>query len=151
MSAPDTVRHGAKSVIFEEYPLVGFNYRMTDIQAAIGEVQLRRLPDILARRVELAERYTQALSAISGLVPPPVPEYARPNYQAYPVRILPDYVLTRDRLMQTLLDHRVATRRGIMNAHQEVAYARAGPYHLPESDAARDSVLLLPLLPPITD
>ena len=44
MSVPDTVRHGAKSVIFEEYPIVGFNYRMTDIQAAVGRVQLERLP-----------------------------------------------------------------------------------------------------------
>ena len=56
MSVPDTVRHGARSVIFEEYPFVGFNYRMTDIQAAVGTVQLRRLPDFLARREELAER-----------------------------------------------------------------------------------------------
>ena len=151
MSVPDTVRHGAKSVIFEEYPLVGFNYRMTDIQAAIGAVQLSRLPDMLARRVELAERYTQALSAIPGLVPPHVPEYARPNYQAYPVRVLPDYPLTRDQLMQTLLDHRVATRRGIMNAHQEPAYASAGPYHLSESEAAWNSVILLPLFHSMTD
>ena len=151
MSVPDTVRHGAKSVIFEEYPVVGFNYRMTDIQAAVGAVQLRRLPGILARRVELAERYTRALADIPGLVPPHVPEYARTNYQAYPVRVLPEYPLTRDQLMQALLDNRVATRRGIMNAHQEAAYASAGPYHLPESEAARDSVILLPLFHSMTD
>ena len=60
----------------------------------------RRLPGILARRVELAERYTQALADIPGLVPPHVPEYARPNYQAYPVRVTPDYPLSRDELMQ---------------------------------------------------
>jgi dTDP-4-amino-4,6-dideoxygalactose transaminase len=61
MSVPDTVRHGAKSVIFEAYPIVGFNYRMTDIQAAVGRVQLARLEDILARRIRLAERYAVAL------------------------------------------------------------------------------------------
>ena len=49
MSVPDTVRHSAKTVVFEEYPEVGFNYRMTDIQAAVGRVQLRRLPELSIR------------------------------------------------------------------------------------------------------
>ena len=89
MSVPDTVRHSAKTVIFEEYPEVGFNYRMTDIQAAVGRVQLRRLPGILARRRELAARYTEALADIPGLEPPFVPEYARTNYQSYAVRVTP--------------------------------------------------------------
>jgi perosamine synthetase len=151
MSVPDTVRHAAKSVVFEEYPEVGFNYRMTDIQAAVGSVQLRRLPGILARRVELARRYTQALSDISGLVPPHVPDYARPNYQSYPVRVTADYPLTRDGLMNHLLARGVSTRRGIMNAHQEPAYAGAGPYHLPASEYARDRTLLLPLFSSMTD
>jgi dTDP-4-amino-4,6-dideoxygalactose transaminase len=145
MSVPDTVRHSAQSVVFEEYPTVGFNYRMTDLQAAIGSVQLKRLPGILARRVELADRYAQALADIPGLVTPYVPEYARPNFQSYPVRVLPEYPLTRNELMQALLDHRVATRRGVMNAHQESAYAGAGPYHLPASETARDHTILLPL------
>ena len=70
MSVPDTVRHSAKQVIFEEYPEIGFNYRMTDIQAAVGRVQLRRLPGILARRRDMAARYTEALADIPGLEPP---------------------------------------------------------------------------------
>jgi perosamine synthetase len=151
MSVPDTARHAAKSVIFEEYPEVGFNYRMTDIQAAVGAIQLRRLPGILARRVELAERYTRALADIPGLVPPHVPDYARTNYQSYAVRVRSEFPLTRDRLMQTLLDRGIGTRRGIMNAHQEAAYAAGGPYHLPASEAARDTAVLLPLFHSMTD
>ena len=50
MSVPDTVRHGASQVIFESYPIVGYNYRMTDIQAAVGREQLKRLPGIVAER-----------------------------------------------------------------------------------------------------
>ena len=73
MSVPDTVRHGAKSVIFEDYPIVGFNYRMTDIQAAVGRVQFGRLPEILDRRIELGSRYTKALRNIPGLSPPSSP------------------------------------------------------------------------------
>src|SRR5438067_1895336 len=79
MSVPDTVRHAATTVVFEDYPVVGFNYRMTDIQAAVGRVQLRRLPGLLEERVALAEYYTRGLRDVPGLVPPRVPPGARPN------------------------------------------------------------------------
>ena len=88
MSVPDTVRHAAKTVIFEEYPVVGFNYRMTDIQAAVGRVQLGQLPEILARRAALADvhgrarRDPRARAAVR-------PRCARTNYQSYAVRVSP--------------------------------------------------------------
>ena len=151
MSVPDTVRHGAKSVIFEEYPIVGFNYRMTDIQAAVGRAQLVRLQGILARRMILAGHFTESLSQISGLEPPAVPRYARSNFQSYPVRVTPAYPLSRDGLMQRLLDRGISTRRGIMNAHQERAYADGPKWELPCSEAARDEVLLLPLYPTLSE
>jgi dTDP-4-amino-4,6-dideoxygalactose transaminase len=150
MSLPDTVRHAARTVVFEDYPEVGFNYRMTDIQAAVGRVQLRRLPEILRRRRELANAYDQALGRIPGLVGPHVPPDVRTNYQSYPVRVTPAYPLGRDELMAALLDQGIATRRGIMNAHQERAYADAPAGALPHSVAARDSVLLLPLFGAMT-
>ena len=145
MSISDTTRHAARSVVFEEYPIVGFNYRMTDIQAAVGCVQLKRLPDLVGQRVELAAAYTRALSTIPGLVPPHVPDYARPNYQSYPVRLTAEYPLGRNALMQALLERGISTRRGIMNTHQETSYADLGRQRLPHSEAARDSVIMLPL------
>jgi dTDP-4-amino-4,6-dideoxygalactose transaminase len=145
MSVPDTTRHSARTVMFEDYPEVGFNYRMTDIQAAIGRVQLKRLPELLARRRELAQRYTDALRNTPGLEIPFVPEECRSNYQSYAVRVTPEYPLSRDQLMQNLLDRGISTRRGIMNSHQESAYASEGPYSLPHSEAARDGIVLLPL------
>ena len=60
MSVPDTVRHGAKDVIFESYPELGFNYRMTDMQAAVGRVQLTRLDGIVADRRTVAAAYRGA-------------------------------------------------------------------------------------------
>jgi perosamine synthetase len=150
MSIPDTARHAAKTVLFEEYPVLGFNYRMTDIQAAVGRVQLGRLRDILARRVELAAHYTRALAGIPGLEPPHVPDGFRTNYQSYAVRVTPDYPLLRDELMRRLLEQGVSTRRGIMNAHQEPAYSRQS-VTLPCSEDARDSVILLPLFPEMSD
>jgi dTDP-4-amino-4,6-dideoxygalactose transaminase len=145
MSVPDTVRHGAKQVIFEDYPLVGFNYRMTDIQAAIGRVQLRRLPGLLEERRLLAEKYTRSLAGIPGLEPPFVPPELRPNYQSYAVRVTQEFPRNRDALMQELLQQGISTRRGIMNAHQEGAYADLPLQDLPCSEEARDTVILLPL------
>jgi perosamine synthetase len=146
MSVPDLARHSAKTIIFEQYPIVGFNYRMTDIQAAVGRVQLGRLPGLLARRTELAEEYTRAISRIPGLKPPHVPRYARTNYQSFAIRVTPEYPLSRDDLMRWLLEQGVSTRRGIMNAHQEAAYADHTT-RLPHSEATRDTTILLPLYP----
>ena len=64
MSVPDTTRHAAREVIFESYPTVGYNFRLTDIQAAVGREQLKRLPGILERRRELARRYLEGLAGV---------------------------------------------------------------------------------------
>jgi dTDP-4-amino-4,6-dideoxygalactose transaminase len=151
MSVPDTARHAATQVVFEEYPVLGFNYRMTDIQAAVGRVQLQRLPEILARRVELAKRYSEALRKVDGLIPPHVPESVRSNYQSYAVRVTSEYPLSRDELMQSLLSAGISTRRGIMNAHQEAPYANLPARPLANSERARDEVILLPLFDAMTD
>ena len=77
MSVPDTVRHSSKDVVFESYPVLGFNYRLTDIQAAIGREQLARLATIVARRRELAARYTAVLAGLPDVsTPTPSPTVA---------------------------------------------------------------------------
>ncbi len=149
MSVPDTVRHGSAQVIFEAYPEVGFNYRMTDIQAAVGREQLKRLPEIVRARRALAEHYHQLLSAIPGLTIPREPSWARTNWQSYCVR-LPQGVEQRP-VMQQLMDEGVASRRGIMCSHREPAYASLPRrFPLPHSEAAQEHCLLLPLYPQMT-
>ena len=144
MSVSDTARHRAAQVIFEHYPILGFNYRMTDVQAAIGRAQLQRLPELVARRRELAARYHQLLTRIPGILPPAEPAWARSNWQSYCVR-LPAH-LDQRHVMQTMLDAGVATRRGIMCAHREAAYADTKLlFSLPESERAQDRCILLPL------
>lgn len=144
MSIPDTVRHGSPRVIFEEYLVVGYNYRMTDIQAAVGRKQLQRLPELVARRRAVASRYTALLGNISGLRLPAEPEWARSNWQSYCVR-LPDRV-DQQLVMQNLLDRGIATRRGIMCSHREPPYLYSGQrYDLHESELAQDHAILLPL------
>src|SRR5437763_9720216 len=89
MSVSDFARHITKRVVFEGYPERGFNYRMTDMQAALGLCQLEALDDILAARRRLAERYTAALAGAPHLEPPYEPDYAHRTWQSYCVRVLP--------------------------------------------------------------
>jgi dTDP-4-amino-4,6-dideoxygalactose transaminase len=162
MDVPDVVRHGSAKVLFESYPGVGYNYRMTDIQAAIGRVQLGRLPEICERRRALAARYRELLTGIDGLVAPEEPAWARSNWQSYCVR-LPTHANQRE-VMQSLLDAGVATRRGVMCAHRETAYPKAtwtcgrsecacNPgccAQLAESERAQDHCIMLPIFAQMT-
>jgi perosamine synthetase len=148
MSIPDTIRHGSPRVIFENYPVVGFNYRMTDIQAAVGREQLKRAPEVVAARRARAERYRD-LFAGSGIETAAEPKYARSNWQSYCVRLLAS--CDQKSVMQTMLDAGIATRRGIMCAHREEAYANVASALLPRSEAAQDRCIVLPLFTQMTD
>jgi dTDP-4-amino-4,6-dideoxygalactose transaminase len=146
MSVNDRDRHGSNTVVFEEHSVLGFNYRMTDIQAAVGREQLRRLPDIVAERRKIAAWYDDTLDAVENVATPFEPAWARSNYQSYVVR-LPDGVDQRT-VMQAMLDRGISTRRGIMCAHREKPYA--GEYDLPRSEASQDRHIVLPLFPGMT-
>jgi perosamine synthetase len=152
MSVPDTVRHASPRVVAEEYAVVGYNYRMTDIQAAIGREQLKRLPEMVARRRQLAARYSQLFSGMRGVVIPREPDWARSNWQSYAVRL--EAGLNQAAVMQAMLDEGVSTRRGVMNAHREHAYASA-PWRtmgtLARSEQAHDTALILPLYHQMTE
>lgn len=149
MSVPDTVRHSSDRIIFESYPVFGYNYRLTDIQAAVGREQLKRLPGIVKTRRQHAEGYRELLKDVDGLIPPAEPAFARSNWQSYCVR-LPDHCNQLD-VMQQMLEAGIATRRGIMCSHREAPYGAtqsAGPLH--ESEVAQDRCILLPLFSQMT-
>ena len=152
MSVTDAVRHGSKQVIFEDYDELGYNYRMTDLQAAVGREQLRRLPGLIAQRRRLAEQYCEGLSTIPGLSPVE-PHWARSNWQSFCVR-LPDAVDQRT-VMQALLDHGISTRRGVMNIHLEGAYSDQSSHRaatsLMRSVSAQQQTIILPLYVQMTE
>jgi perosamine synthetase len=147
MSVPDTIRHSSSRIIFEEYPDIGFNYRMTDIQAAIGREQLKRVPELVARRRALAESYRDLLGGIPGLQFPTEPDWARSNWQSFCVRL--PHGCNQQQTMQALLEHGIASRRGIMCTHRERAYSTEGLFRacgkLGASELAQDETILLPL------
>ena len=163
MSEPDTVRHASPTVVFESYPELGFNYCLTDIQAAVGREQLKRLPEAIDKRRQMAAHYREHLRDIPGLTLPAEPEWARTNWQSYCVRLSKD--LDQREVMQRMLDDGIATRRGVMCAHREPAYRdpaswrcaqpqRARSKHcsnLTESEKAQDSGVILPLFSQMTE
>ena len=149
MSISDARRHASPTVEFETYPERGFNYRMTDIQASIGREQLKRLPDIVARRREIAQRYRDLLAELPGIVLPAEPDWARSNWQSFAVGL--SLQIDQRALMQALLDRGIATRRGIMCMHLEAAHDDLQQrFPLPRSETARDHSLLLPLFAQMT-
>ena len=151
MSIPDTVRHGARKVIIESYSEVGYNYRLTDLQAAIGIEQLKRLDWIVERRRAIAARYTAVLAGHPWLRPPIEPEYATSNFQSYAVQLTADAPISRNDLMQWMLDQNIATRRGVMLSHLEPAYAGYKMTNdLSNGEAASASSIILPIYPQMT-
>jgi perosamine synthetase len=151
MSVPDTTRHASNTIIFESYPELGFNYRLTDVQAVIGRQQLKRLPGLVSRRREMAATYRSLLADVPGLRLPTEPEWARSNWQSYCVRLTGGQ--DQRQVMQAMLDRKIATRRGIMCSHREAAYPAGSwrsPGPLSESECAQDECILLPLYHQLT-
>lgn len=162
MSTPDSVRHNSRDVIFENYLEVGFNYRLTDIQAAIGRVQLGRIPDAVKARRKQAATYAALLSPLSGVTAPQEPPDVKTNWQSYACRL--EAALPQKSIMQAMLDEGVATRRGVMCSHREPAYQNTawgcesslcnhhqGCRHLKHSEEAQDQMILLPLYAELTE
>ena len=143
MSLSDLLRHASNKVMTETYDEPGFNYRMTDIQAAIGRQQLKRLAGIVAERRALAARYAQLLGDLPDVMVPQEPVWARSNWQSYCVG-LPPYA-DRETVMQAMLDSGVATRRAVMASHREAPWADARRDALPRSETVSGTYLLLPL------
>jgi dTDP-4-amino-4,6-dideoxygalactose transaminase len=144
-------RHLSRQPVTERYLEVGFNYRMTDIQAAVGLVQLAKLPAMVARRRALAARYHELLAGVAGLITIRDPAYGTTNYQSFWALLPGDFPVSRDDLMRRLADAGVSARRGIMAAHTEPAYAEYNSVRLPVTERlTRDSVIL-PLFHDMTE
>ncbi len=152
MSVNDLERHQAARVINETYDEVGYNYRLTDVQAALGLVQLERLPAMLAQRRVMAARYDRAFQGHEVIETFHEPPGVRWNHQTYFVRLRGYSAEKRDAVMTRLLQDGIATRRGVMSIHREKPYAvLTGGAKFPHSEAASDQCLALPLYHDLTE
>ncbi|WP_263357925.1 DegT/DnrJ/EryC1/StrS family aminotransferase [Acidicapsa ligni] len=152
MSMSDVTRHNAKQIAIETYDEIGFNFRMTDMQAAVGIAQLGRLDSMLDKRRSLAQRYSNALEHLSWLRVPYVPENCRHNYQSYMVLLIGEAAAQRDHIMQRLLERNISTRRAIMAIHREAPYRSASwEDSLPQTSLVTDTGMILPLFHQMTE
>jgi len=150
MSVSAAERHASNSVVLEQYLETGYNYRMTDIQAAVGLVQLDRLDEIVARRRAMADRYRALLSDVRGLLLPGDPPYGTTNYQSYQVVLTDEYPISRNELLERLFAQGISGRRGIMASHLEPAYADNSP-RLPVTEFVTSNGIILPMFHVMTD
>ena len=146
MSKSASDRHRSGGVSFETYEEVGFNFRMTDIQAAVGRVQLAKLDEMILRRRKLARIYLDAFNNSNRISNSNTdPKYGGTNFQSFWVELEYYGVDKRNSLMQLLDEVGITTRRGIMTAHREPAYLQRGQNNLPISEKLSDSSIILPL------
>lgn len=147
----DYARHGADKVIIEEYPVLGYNFRLTDIQGAIGVEQMKKLDWILQRRLELGARYNNAFADLDFLETPYEPPYAKHTYQSYCLRVAHNSPKTRDEIMTAMQAEGIATRRGVMATHLEPFYLNTyGRVSLPVTEQATRDTILLPIYAQMT-
>ncbi|WP_235008244.1 DegT/DnrJ/EryC1/StrS family aminotransferase [Microbacterium timonense] len=151
MSVSAADRHNSVLPPAEEYTEVGFNFRMTDMQAAVGLVQLGRLPEIVARRREIAARYQEAIASIEGLRAVVDPEYGTGNFQSFWVEVGEEYPTDRDGLLEALARADISARRGIMASHRQPPYRDLVPEGgLPVTEQLNDNTLILPVFHQLT-
>ena len=142
----------SRQPVIEHYLEVGFNYRMTDIQAAVGLVQLGKLDQIVARRRGSRSATRQLLADVPGCGPSRDPGYGTTNYQSFWVLLPDDFpVAPRRTARSTWREAGVSARRGIMAAHLEPAYDGCAQRPLPATERLTARTLILPLFHELTE
>ncbi|MBF0489931.1 MAG: DegT/DnrJ/EryC1/StrS family aminotransferase [Candidatus Omnitrophica bacterium] len=136
-------RTNFKKTKMEDYVCLGYNYRLTDIQAAMGIVQLNALPKILVQRQRINLLYRKYLSSVEGIELPYKPDEVKTTWQSYPIRLIGADVVKRDNLIKFLFEKGVASLAGVTNSHVQQTYRQSG-FHLPKSEKVREQVVLLP-------
>jgi len=152
MSLSAAERHRAAKVVFEEYPEVGYNYRLSDIQGAVGREQLKRLAGLVAARRRLAARYQEALAGLPHVSLPQEPAYGRSNWQSFWIILSSECPHEQTGVMQALLARGIHSRRGVMCAHRQKAYQDLPLRQpLPVSEYLQDRSIILPLYPEMSE
>lgn len=149
-SISEEQRHqGPRPYLLADYNLLGFNYRMTDLQGAVGLVQLRKLDAFIDERARWAAWYREQLSSVEWLRLPEVPADCRHGWQAFVTYVDPAKApAPRNALMEKLQKNGIATRPGTHAAHMLGVYRdRFGikPEHFPVARDCNDHSMAIPL------
>ena len=141
--------HGPRPYLLPDFDLLGFNYRMTDMQGAMGLVQLSKLDQFIDERAEWAAYYYENLKNIQWLTLPQAHPNSRHGWQAYVTHIDPDKApLSRNEIMQRLQDQGIATRPGTHAVHMLHYYADRYGFQaedFPGAQFCNDNSMAIPL------
>ncbi|GAB2740041.1 DegT/DnrJ/EryC1/StrS family aminotransferase [Arthrobacter bambusae] len=153
MSVSASARHASVLAPAEEYGEPGFNYRMTDLQAAVGLVQLDKLPQIVRRRRDIASEYSKQFADVEGMRVVRDPAWGTSNFQSFWLEVLPGSATDREGVLEHLARDEISARRGIMAAHRQPAYRGrdTGEALLPVTERLTDNTLILPVFHQMTE
>lgn len=136
-----------QNILIEEYLETGFNFRMTDLQAAIGIIQLEKIESIISERRKLAACYEKALSKIKTISTPQDPPYGKTNFQSFIVTLSDDIPTSPRKILASLLEKQISARRGIMASHLEPAFKKYSSdfLSLPNTEWLTNHSIILPM------
>jgi perosamine synthetase len=132
---------------------LGYNLRLSDIQAAVGIAQVEKLDGLLGERKKLALDYTEMLEEVEEIVPPITPEKCGHTYQSYVIRLKKGGMTKRNQVMECLAEHEIETRPGTHAVHRLGYYRekyRLNPEMFPNACLGEDTTITLPLFPGMT-
>ncbi len=148
----DLARHAKLGTSFETYDVLGFNYRMSDVHAAIGLEQMKRLTGVLKRRAEIAQYYNDVLGEISEIELRHCPPECGHSWQTYAFILSERAAISRDEFLTKMARVGISCRRGIPPIHkQSYMIERIGERHLPHTEKISNQSVFLPLYPQMTD
>ncbi|MDP2666521.1 MAG: DegT/DnrJ/EryC1/StrS family aminotransferase [Candidatus Diapherotrites archaeon] len=141
--------HGMRPEKRYWHEVIGYNYRMTDLQAAVGVAQLEKIDAFLERKHRIAKMYSELLSGVKGIILPTVREYATHSYWMYQILVTDEFPISRDELAVELRKKNIDTRRAFYSVHVQPPYRAEGNF--PNSDICSATGLMIPMGANLTD
>lgn len=144
----------ARPYAMSTYDNLGFNLRLSDIQAAVGVAQMAKLDALLAERLARARRYDVLLRDLQSIAVPMVPKECGHTYQGYVIRVLEGGVDRRNAIMDAMAERKLQTRPGTHAVHRLGYYAHKyglKPEQFPNAAACEDTSITLPIFPGMSD
>ncbi|MDP4092261.1 MAG: DegT/DnrJ/EryC1/StrS family aminotransferase [Bacillota bacterium] len=138
----------AKPYIMGEFDNLGFNYRLSDIQAAVGLAQMDKLENLLDERASIAMKYMNLLSGLDGIILPPYSGICGHTYQSYVIRLAGKNKGKRNKVMEILAENGIQTRPGTHAVHRLGYYTKKygiKPNDFPVACNSEDSTITLPI------
>lgn len=145
-------RDKAKGILYEHYEHLGYNYKMTELQAAMGIAQFQKIDVLISQRQKIADRYYRAFAECKQIALPYVPDGYTHTFGSFQIVLIEGNQKQRDHLITLLAQSGISSRRGIPCCHLEPYYQRKyGDIHLPVSERLSTSSLFLPMYPHMTE